>query len=121
VRFLSWPSVNARAGQHNDAMWQPRWLSRKVALASAIAAALLCGAAGWVFLGPAWAAAGVALGLLAVFAAILVIIVFFASDPGQMLEAGRTGEAVRLLRGELAAYRPIAAKLPGFVSSLPWT
>jgi len=90
----------------------PRWVIRW-GLVILVAAAVLFGGAG-LLIGPVWAAAGVVLGPLAAVVASFIVRICVMHDPRQMLQAGRTREALRQLERDLAFDRHLAAKWPVF-------
>jgi hypothetical protein len=75
--------------------------------------AVLLGGAGW-FLGPVWALAGVLVGPLAGYSALLVVAARRQPDPVRLLQAGRPQEAYRWLEVDVTYTRRLAAKRPMF-------
>jgi len=106
------PALLALGDLHNGAMRALRGVIRRRFLVL-LTAAVVSGGAG-LLLGPGWAAAGVVSGPLAVCAAGIIVAICVKPDPGQMLKAGRAHEALRLLEGDLAVSRRLAAKWPAF-------
>jgi tetratricopeptide (TPR) repeat protein len=75
--------------------------------------AVLFGAAGWLWLGPLWAIAGVLAGAPVAFIATTVLATFVTTDPVIHLQGNEPEKAIALLSQEMPGWRKMAQLWPG--------